>query len=124
LAGGQFPVRWVEWIVPGWGQPLANFYQPLFYYLVYFVHVLGFPLFDSIKVVVFAAWILSAVFMFLFLKRLFGFKASIVGGFLYAFSPYFFLDIFVRFAAPETVALAFVPALFWSVQSFKDTRRG
>ena len=33
LSQGQIPVRMIDWVVPGFNQPLFNYYQPGFYYL-------------------------------------------------------------------------------------------
>src|SRR5439155_21907424 len=54
LAEGQIPVRWVEWIQDGLGQPLFSYYQVGFYYAVELIHAFGPSLELSIKLAVVA----------------------------------------------------------------------
>ena len=56
LEQGQFPVRWVEWITPGNGQPLFSYYQVGFYYLVEIVRLAIGGLTTSVKVTLVAIW--------------------------------------------------------------------
>src|SRR6188472_2194521 len=49
---GQVPVRWVEGTRPGDNQPLFNFYQVGFYYLVELVHLVVPRLSDAVKITV------------------------------------------------------------------------
>lgn len=123
LALGQFPVRWIDWVYPGYNQPLFNFYQPLFYYLFQIPHALGFSNTESLKLVISGAWIASGVWMYLFVKRHFGRLAGMFGAITYLFAPYHLVDLYVRAAYPEFIALALVPALFWSITAFADTKR-
>lgn len=124
LSSGQFPVRWIDWFVPGFGQPLFNFYQPMFYYLVQIPHVFGASYSVSLNLTAIVLWFLSGLFMFLFVKRHFGTLGGILSAAFYVFAPYHIGDIFVRAALPEFTALTFIPALFWSIKSFQDTKRG
>lgn len=124
LSAGQFPVRWIEWYAPGFNQPLFNFYQPLFYYLFQVPKLLGVSFTGSLNLTVLSLWILSGVFMYLFVKRHFGVLGGIVGASFYVFAPYHISNIFVRTAFPEFTALTFVPAIFWSIKAFKDEGKG
>jgi hypothetical protein len=114
LAQGQFPVRWVEWIQPGHSQPLFNFYQPGFYYAVQLVHALVPSLLLSAKLTIVGAWWSGGVFVFLHLRRLGGWPAAL-GALLFVRAPYVILDVFVRAALPEFLALACAPAVLWSL---------
>jgi hypothetical protein len=49
---GQIPVRWVEGTRPGDNQPLFNFYQVGFYYLVELVHLVVPRLSSAVKATV------------------------------------------------------------------------
>lgn len=126
ITQGQFPVRVIDWVTPAINQPLFNFYQPGFYYLVELVQLLGVGVVGSINIVVLLLWFASAIFMFLFVKCLLddSFKAtfaSVVAAGMYAFAPYHIADVYVRAAMPEFTALAFIPALFWATASFVKT---
>jgi hypothetical protein len=123
LAQGQFPVRWVEWIRPGHSQPLFSFYQPGFYYAVQLVHVLVPSLLLSAKLTILAAWWSGGAFLYLYLRRL-GAWPAMLGVVLFIRAPYLILDVFVRAALPEVLALACATAVFWSLdRSLRSPQR-
>jgi hypothetical protein len=114
LAQGQFPVRWVEWIRPGHSQPLFSFYQPGFYYAVQLVHLLVPSLLLSAKLTILVAWWSGGAFLYLHLRRL-GAWPAMLAVLLFIRAPYLILDVFVRAALPEFLALACAPAVLWSL---------
>jgi hypothetical protein len=114
LSQGQFPVRWIEWIRPGHSQPLFSFYQPGFYYAVQLVHVLAPSLLLSTKLTILAAWWSGGVFLYLHLRRL-GPWPAMLAALLFIRAPYLILDVFVRAALPELLAVACAPAVLWSL---------
>ncbi len=122
LGQGQLPVRWVEGITPGTGQPLFNYYQVGFYYLVALIHWAGPGLSLSMKVVVAAQWTLGAVFVFLLCRRL-GTLPAAMGAAVFAWSPYLLLDVYVRSAYPELTAIGFAPGVLWSLDRVLRTGR-
>lgn len=124
LRAGQFPVRWIDWFVPGFNQPLFNFYQPGIYYLFQIPRSLGLDYIPSLNISAVLLWFLSALSMFLFAKRHFGTLPGLLSSFLYFLAPYHILDIFVRSALPEFTALAFVPGVFWGIKAYFDSSRG
>jgi hypothetical protein len=83
LRQGQFPVRWVEGIGDGRGQPLFNFYQVGFYYLVALVHAGGPALTSSVKLVIAGLWLTGPVLLFL-LCRPFGALPALLGALVFA----------------------------------------
>jgi uncharacterized membrane protein len=114
LSQGQFPVRWVEWIRPGHSQPLFNFYQPGLYYTVQVVHALVPSLLLSIKATILGAWWCGAAFLLLYLRPL-GWWPATLGALLFIRAPYLLLDVFVRAAFPEFLALSCAPVVLWSL---------
>lgn len=121
---GQFPVRMIDWFIPGFNQPLFNFYQPGFYYLSLIPKFLGLTDLGALNVTLIFLWATSAILMFLFTRRHFGNLGGILAGYLYLIAPYHLLDIFVRVALPELAALSFMPGVFWALKSYFDTRKG
>jgi hypothetical protein len=119
---GQLPVRWIEWVRPGYGQPLFSFYQVGFYYFVSLVHALGLELSIAIKSVTVGLWWMGAGFMFLLWRPL-GAPAAVAAAAVFAWSPYLFLDAYVRAAFPEMAAISFVPPMFWTVDRALRTGR-
>ncbi len=122
LNQGQLPVRWVEGITPGTGQPLFNYYQVGFYYLVALIHWLGPGLSLSMKITIAAQWSLGAVFVFLLCRPL-GTLPGLMGAAVFLWSPYLLLDAYVRSAYPELTAIGFAPGVIWSLDRVLRTGR-
>ena len=120
LRQGQLPVRWVEGLEAGQGQPLFNYYQVGFYYLISLVHAFGPGLSLSLKLAIALAWIGGAGFTFLWLMP-YGRLPALLGASLFAWSPYLMLDGYVRTAYPELMGVAIVPAVLWSVDRLLRT---
>ena len=118
----QLPVRWIEGVGDGRGQPLFSFYQVGLYYLVELVHHLGPGLSLSLKLTIAGAWTAGAVFMFLLCRPL-GFWPGMVAASTYAWTPYLMLDGYVRTAYPELTAVGFAPGVLWSLSRGLHTGR-
>lgn len=114
IKAGQFPVRWVDWIVNNFSGPLFNFYQVGFYYFVFFANQIIPSLYESIKAVVLFSWWLGALFMFLYARR-FGNLPGVLAALIFTFTPYIISNYFVRAAYPESLAIAFSIGVLWSL---------
>jgi hypothetical protein len=122
LHQGQFPVRWVEAYEPGRGQPLFNFYQVGFYYVVEIVHLFipGFT--RAYKFATVDLWWAAALFMFLALKRL-GIVPAAAGALVFAISPYMIFDTLERSAFPEFAGIAAGAGALWGIDSLLASGR-
>lgn len=121
---GQFPVRVIDWFFPGYTNPLFNFYQPGFFYTMALLKLVGFSYSTALNFGLFFLWIASGAGMFLFVKERFSNTlAGLMSGLLYIFAPYHIVDIFVRAAFPEFMALTVVPIWFWTTTMFAKTKR-
>ena len=114
LEAGQFPVRWTQGIRSGDGQPLFNFYQPGFYYVVQLVHIAEPSLASSMKLALLGLWALGAVFMFR-LNAHRGWMPAALGAVVFAGAPYPLLDVNVRSAYPEFAAIMFAVGALWAL---------
>lgn len=124
LSQGQFPVRWIESVKPGQDQPLFSYYQPLLYYLAQIPHLLGFDIMNSLYTTVLGLWFFSGLITYLFVKNITkNSLAGLVASCLYVFAPYHIVDVFVRSAYPESIALAFAPGMFWAAERFIATEK-
>jgi hypothetical protein len=123
MAQRQFPVRWIEWVRDGHGQPLFSFYQPGLYYLTQITHLVVPSLSRSLIFTVLVAWCLGSWFTFAWLRPLGNIPAA-VAAIAFAFSPYLVLDVFVRGAYPEFVAIACAPGVLWSLDRSLTRDRG
>jgi hypothetical protein len=122
LGQGQFPVRWVESIQHGNGQPLFNFYQVGFYYLVQVVHLLVPSLSSALKYTVALSWAAGALFMYLLSSR-HGRTSGAMAAIVFVWSRYLMLDGYVRAAYPELTAIGLAPGVLWTVERFLTTGR-
>jgi len=111
---GQIPPRWVANLGFGYGYPLFNFYPPLVYYFGYLFHFVGVSFIDSTKIVIGLGFILSAFFMFMWVKKHYGISAGLVAATLYTYAPYHGVDIYVRGALSEFFSFVWIPAVFWA----------
>lgn len=118
LQDGNWYPRWAPDLNNGFGVPLFNYVYPLPNYIASFLHFLGTSFIDSFKLNMFFACILGAVFFYLWSKEFWGRLGGIVSSIFYTFSPYHFLDIYIRGSVGEVWALAFFPAFLWSVTKF------
>nr|MBI5455866.1 glycosyltransferase family 39 protein [Candidatus Levybacteria bacterium] len=115
LKVGMFPVRWVFDLGYGFGYPIFNFYAPLSYYYGSIFNILGFDALSATKIMMVTGIIMAGIFMYLFVKELFGKIAGIVASLFYVYAPYHALDIYVRGDVSEFWAYAFIPLVFYGL---------
>ena len=109
LSSGQIPPRLGPDFIFNYGYPLFNFYYVLPFYIgALFFFLLG-SLTLSYKLVFILSVFVSLFGMYLFLKEFFGRFPSLVGTVLYLYTPYRALQIYVRGAMGEALALALFP---------------
>ena len=121
LSTGTIYPRWAPDFNNGFGIPLFNYVYPLPNYVASFFHFLGFSFIDSFKLNMAAASMIGSVFFFLWSRRYWGDLGGLTASIFYTFSPYHFLDIYVRGSVGEVWSLALFPGLLWSFYSFCQT---
>ena len=115
LRDGHFPVRWTQRLNHGFGYPVLNFLYPLpFYFAEIFYLGLG-SLTLATKLVFIVSFFASAVTMYLWLRNKFKTLPSLAGALLYVYTPYRFVDTYVRGSIGESLAFVFVPLLFLAI---------
>lgn len=122
LSEGNVIPRWAANLNWGYGHPILMFLYPFPSYFASLVHVLGFSFVDSVKIVFGLSFILSGVFMFLWIRNLCGEKCGIVAAVLYMYAPYRFVDLYVRGAIGEHAAFIFVPLVFYSLYKIANSK--
>jgi len=106
--------RWAPDFSFGYGYPLFNLYAPLAFYAAEIGRGLGLGFTAAVKTVYILATIAAGLGMYGFVKRLFGPSAGMLAAVLYMVIPFHLVEIFVRSAYSEFVALAIIPFLFWA----------
>ena len=116
--GNWFP-RWgPDWAF-GYGYPFWIIYAPLAVFAgELFHHFLGLGWEASVKAVLGLSILLSGVGMYGFTRSWLGRRAGLVAAVAYMVVPYHLVDVYVRAAVPESVALAFIPFVLWG---FRET---
>ncbi len=110
--------RWAPDHAQGYGYPLFTFYAPLAFLIAEIFNLLGAGILGAIKIVWALATILAGVSMYQLGKRLWGVGPGFIAGLLYMFAPYHLVNMVVRGAFAEFVALAIYPWVilaFWNV---------
>ncbi len=116
LKDGVFPPRWANQAMYGFGYPLFEFNYHLPWYAAMPLIFLRVDLFDIIKILHFAAYFFSGVFMYFFLRELVKKQWVVAAGtILFLISPYRFLNIYVRNAMGEVFAFMFFPLVFYAL---------
>ncbi len=113
LMEGVIVPRWAGNLNWGYGHPILMFLYPASSYSTSLIHLLGFGLVDSVKITFGLSFILSGVFMYLWLREYLSNEAAVVGAILYNFAPYRFVDLYVRGAIGEHVAFVFLPLVLF-----------
>jgi hypothetical protein len=118
LKAGQFPVRWVQNLDNGYGLPVFNYVYPLPYILAVIPQLINISVANSYKIVMFLGYYLGVLGFYFLLKsknKFFG----IVSAMIFGLTPYLFLNIFVRGAIGEILAIGFMP---WILYAFSKKK--
>lgn len=109
---GYWWPRWSPDFAFGYGYPLFNLYAPLAFFAAELLHLLGLGMTTAIKTMYALATIGAGVGMYGFVRRLYGSNAGLVAAVVYMYIPFHLVEIYVRSAYAEYVALAIVPFVF------------
>lgn len=118
LTQGHFPVRWTTRLDNNYGIPLFNYVCPLPYLLSSLPLSFGLNERDAYKIVIFLSYF-AGVLGFYFLNKNKNKFIAFISAMLYGLTPYLFLNIFVRGAFGEIVAMAIIPWLIYAFKSHK-----
>lgn len=122
----QIPCRWVPDGGFGYGYPQFLYYPPSVYYLGAIIHLFGIQIIDAVKILFILGYVLSAFFMFIFLRSFFDGESkeksfetttlpAFLGALLYTYVPYKALEVYVRGALSELWSMVFFPLVFLSI---------
>ncbi|HEY52580.1 MAG TPA: hypothetical protein G4N94_03900 [Caldilineae bacterium] len=114
--GTLFP-RWSPDWAFGYGYPFFNIYAPGATFLGTLLYrILPLSLEAAVKGAMISTILLSAWSMWFFMRDWLGERAALVAAVAYVYAPYHLLDVYVRAAMAESLALAFLPLALWGVR--------
>ncbi len=115
--GIWFP-RWSPDWTFGYGYPFFIVYGPLATFIGVVIHqFLGLGYEASVKAVLALSIVGSGLAMYGFVRSWLGKRAGLVAGVAYMVIPYHLVDVYVRAAMAEAVALAFLPLALWGFRA-------
>ncbi len=118
----HIPPRWAGDLNYGYGTPALIFHYPLPGYIGSALHAFGFSYEHSFKLLLGAAFILSSIGFFLWMRTFFSPLTSFASTLFYGLAPYHFLDLYVRGAIGELFAFVFIPFVFFCIEQVKKNR--
>lgn len=122
LREGNWYPRWAPDLNFGYGVPLFTYVYPLPNYVASLLHLLGFSFIDSFKLEMLIATLIGGLFLFLLIKEYWGDRGGLVASAFYSFSPYHFVDMYVRGSVGEVWALGLFPLWLWLYTKFVRTK--
>lgn len=115
LTQGELYPRWAPDLNNGYGIPLFTFVYPFPNYFASLLHFFHVSFIDAFKLSMFLASVLGGMFFYLWSKEFWGSKGGLVSSVFYTFSPYHFLDIYIRGSVGEVWALGLIPLFLWAI---------
>lgn len=115
IQDGQIPPRWIGDLASGYGYPLFVFSYHLPWIVAEPFLWLGTSVIDAVKLIFILGFIFSGIFMYLFVRDIFGEIAGFVSGIIYLWTPYRFAKILVGASMGEASVFLFLPLLFWGL---------
>ncbi len=110
---GLYLTRWLPDLAFGYGYPFFVYREAAPLYAVLLPFLAGLPLPAASNLFYAATILLCGIFMFLWVRDLFGPRAALVSAVAYMAAPYVMVDAIVRGNAPESLALPLFPFLLW-----------
>jgi len=108
ISGEIYP-RWLATTNYGYGSPTFVFYAPLLYYISAFFHVLGLDLEGVIATLFTGMTLCLGYFGYLCMYDEWGRFSAFFTGLFFLLSPYFFMNLYTRFAIAEALAITLIP---------------
>lgn len=119
LAAGHIPPRWAPDMNSGYGIPIFNYHYPLPNYIGSFVRVVTRDAVYAFQISMGLGYIFLALTAYLWLSVLFGAVPALVGAIVAGFTPYLFVDTYIRGSIGEVWATVFLFLSLYVVEKKK-----
>lgn len=120
IAEGHLRPRWLSAQALGYGAPVNLFIYLFPYYFIAFFNTAGYSINVSTQIFEAATILLSGLFMFLLVRKLWDTKAALAAGVVYAWAPYHLLSIYLYEGWGEMGAFVFLPLLLYLILMLWD----
>lgn len=125
LKAGQFPVRMQYSQLSGYGYPVSIMYGDIFLYPIAILHLLGMSISRAYQLFVLTINALTLILTYYICKRVFRSELiGVVAAALWTMAPYRLMDVYLRVAVGEYMALFFAPMLFYGLYLIFTDRQG
>lgn len=116
LLDGQFPVKMHPYWTNGYGYPVSIYYGDLFLYIPAIMRVLGFPIHIAIGTFTILTNLATAYIMYWVAHKICKNEYYALGcAVIYTLAPYRLMDMYVRCAVGETLAITFLPLIAYGI---------
>lgn len=116
LEEGQFPIRIHSSLNYGFGYASPMFYPELFLYPSAILHTIGLPLMQSYQVFIVIMNVMTVFIAYWCMKRMFqSWSIGLLGTVIYSLSYYRLLNMYLRAAVGETMAMTFFPLIVYGL---------
>ena len=106
--------RWFPDLAYGYGFPFFNYREPLGYYALELLHLLGLSIQLALNLVLAGSVIAGGLATAAWVGDIFDRLAGFVAGLVYMAAPYFLIGAITRANLPEVIALAWMPFILWA----------
>lgn len=113
--GDMFP-RWAPDLNSGYGLPLFIFHYPFPNYIGAFFHLFGIGFVDAFKLALATGYLSAVIFCYLWIRTMRSSFVAACSAIIFAFVPYWFVDIYVRGSVGEVWAISFVLLTLLSIE--------
>jgi len=111
---GVYLTRWLPDLAFGYGYPFFVYREAAPLYAILLPFLAGLPLPAASNLFYAVTILLCGVFMFLWVRDLFGPRAGLVSAVAYMGAPYVLVDALIRGNSPESLALPLFPLILWA----------
>lgn len=117
IQDGFWLPRWGPDFAHGYGYPMFVFYAPMVFYIWESFHATNlFGVVASTKAVFAVGFLLGAAGMYAYARDILGRQAGLLASLVYTYLPYHLLNVYVRAAMAEFMAMALLP---WIALAFR-----
>ncbi|MGE5041792.1 MAG: 6-pyruvoyl-tetrahydropterin synthase-related protein [Candidatus Levyibacteriota bacterium] len=120
--GNWYPL-WASDLNYTYGSPLFNYIYPLPNYAASLFHFFTLSFIDAFKANLVTASLVGGIGMYFYARKRFGEPGGVVSAVFYTFSPYHFLDMYIRGSVGEVWALALFPLGLFMFDRIVKTRK-